>query len=176
MPPSPAASAAPSAATRSPCAAAIAVFERIEQDGLLAEADRIEAALRPALLDLQSQYPIIAEVRGIGAMLAIELVDPETGSEPLADVPGKIAAFAAQQRRAGAHRRNLRQRAALPAEPRDQRRADRGRRVGARRGASRRCDLIPDGEDDLAAGVAARDETVGLSAPRRAGIARRPER
>jgi 4-aminobutyrate aminotransferase/(S)-3-amino-2-methylpropionate transaminase len=78
------------------CAAAIAVFDRIEQDGLLAEAARIESALKPALLDLQKKYPIIAEVRGIGAMLAIELNDPTTGAA-LADVPGKVAAFAAQQ-------------------------------------------------------------------------------
>ena len=78
------------------CAAAIAVFDRIEQDGLLAEASRIERSLKPALLELQKKYPIIAEVRGIGAMLAIELNDPKTGA-PLADVPGKIAAFAAQQ-------------------------------------------------------------------------------
>ncbi|MDT4939690.1 MAG: 4-aminobutyrate aminotransferase / (S)-3-amino-2-methylpropionate transaminase / 5-aminovalerate [Pseudonocardiales bacterium] len=78
------------------CAAAIAVFDRIEQDGLLAEADRIESVLKPALLALQTRYPMIAEVRGIGAMLAIELNDPTTGA-PLADVPGKVAAFAAQQ-------------------------------------------------------------------------------
>src|SRR6185312_8187200 len=55
------------------CAAAIAVFDRIEQDGLLAEASRIEGVLKPALLELQKKYPIIAEVRGIGAMLAVEL-------------------------------------------------------------------------------------------------------
>jgi len=78
------------------CAAAIAVFDRIEQDGLLAEASRIEGVLKPALLELQKKYPIIAEVRGIGAMLAVEFNDPSTGS-PLADVPGKVAAFAAQQ-------------------------------------------------------------------------------
>jgi len=78
------------------CAAAIAVFDRIEQDGLLAEASRIERTLKPALLALQTKYPIIAEVRGIGAMLAVELNDPKTGA-PLADVPGKVAAFAAQQ-------------------------------------------------------------------------------
>jgi len=78
------------------CAAAIAVFDRIEQDGLLAEASRIERTLKPALLALQKKYPIIAEVRGIGAMLAVELNDPTTGA-PLADVPGKVAAFAAQQ-------------------------------------------------------------------------------
>ena len=78
------------------CAAAIAVFDRIEQDGLLAEASRIEGVLKPALLELQKKYPIIAEVRGIGAMLAVEFNDPSTGSA-LADVPGKVAAFAAQQ-------------------------------------------------------------------------------
>jgi len=78
------------------CAAAIAVFDRIENDGLLAEAGRIESVLRPALVALQNKYPIIAEVRGIGAMLAVELNDPVTGAA-LADVPAKLAAFAAQQ-------------------------------------------------------------------------------
>ena len=78
------------------CAAAIAVFEHIERDDLLGEAKRIEGVLKPALLELQKQYPFIAEVRGIGAMIAIEFADPATHA-PLADVPGKVAAFAAQQ-------------------------------------------------------------------------------
>jgi 4-aminobutyrate aminotransferase/(S)-3-amino-2-methylpropionate transaminase len=77
------------------CAAAIAVFERIESDGLLAEAARIEKALKPALLALQQKYPIIAEVRGIGAMLAVELNDPVTHA-PRADAVTTIAAEAAQ--------------------------------------------------------------------------------
>ena len=78
------------------CAAAVAVFERIESDGLLAEAARIEAGLRPALEALRERFPVIAEVRGIGAMLAVELLDPET-HEPRADLPGRIAAEAAQR-------------------------------------------------------------------------------
>jgi 4-aminobutyrate aminotransferase/(S)-3-amino-2-methylpropionate transaminase len=78
------------------CAAAIAVFEHIERDGLLAAAKRIEAVLKPALLELQKQHPVIAEVRGIGAMIAIEFADPTT-HEPRADIPGAIAAYAAQQ-------------------------------------------------------------------------------
>jgi len=78
------------------CAAAVAVFEHIERDGLLAEAKRIEGVLKPALQELQTRFPIIAEVRGMGAMVAIEFLDPAT-HEPLGDVPGKIAAFAAQQ-------------------------------------------------------------------------------
>ncbi len=78
------------------CAAAVAVFERIEQDDLLAEARRIEAGLRPALERLQEQFPVIAEIRGIGAMIAIELLDPETRA-PRADIVSKVAAEAAQR-------------------------------------------------------------------------------
>ncbi|MEO5921119.1 MAG: 4-aminobutyrate--2-oxoglutarate transaminase [Pseudolysinimonas sp.] len=78
------------------CAAAIAVFEHIERDNLLGEAIRIEKTLKPALLALQEKYPFIAEVRGLGAMLALEFTDPAT-HEPRADVPGAVAAFAAQQ-------------------------------------------------------------------------------
>ncbi|MBX3194444.1 MAG: 4-aminobutyrate--2-oxoglutarate transaminase [Microbacteriaceae bacterium] len=78
------------------CAAAIAVFEHIESEGLLAAAKRIEGVLKPALLELQKRFPIIAEVRGIGAMIAIEFADPAT-HEPLAEVPGTVAAYAAQQ-------------------------------------------------------------------------------
>jgi len=78
------------------CAAAIAVFERIESEGLLAEGTRIERALVPALEKLRAKYPVIAEVRGIGAMIAIELADPETHA-PRADAVTAIAAAAAQQ-------------------------------------------------------------------------------
>ena len=77
------------------CAAAIAVFDRIEKDGLLAEATRIENILKPALLALQQKYPIIGEVRGIGAMLAVELQDPASHA-PRADAVSAIAAAAAQ--------------------------------------------------------------------------------
>ncbi len=75
-------------------AAAIAVFEQIEAHGLLAEAKRIEGVLKPALLALQQKYPIIGEVRGMGAMIAIELVHPG-GKEPNAAAVSAIAAHAA---------------------------------------------------------------------------------
>ncbi len=78
------------------CAAAIAVFEQIESRDLLAEAARIETTLRPLLEGLKAKYPIIAEVRGIGAMLAVELLDPQT-HEPRADAVNAVAAAAAQQ-------------------------------------------------------------------------------
>jgi 4-aminobutyrate aminotransferase/(S)-3-amino-2-methylpropionate transaminase len=77
-------------------AAAIAVFDQIENHNLLAEAKRIEGVLKPGLLGLQKKYDVIGDVRGIGAMLAIELVLPGT-KQPNADAVGRIAAFAAQQ-------------------------------------------------------------------------------
>jgi 4-aminobutyrate aminotransferase / (S)-3-amino-2-methylpropionate transaminase / 5-aminovalerate transaminase len=77
-------------------AAAIAVFEQIEQKNLLAEAVRIENALKPALVELQKKYPVIGDVRGIGAMIAIELVQPGT-HEPNAAAVSAISAFAAQK-------------------------------------------------------------------------------
>ncbi|CAN5320063.1 4-aminobutyrate--2-oxoglutarate transaminase [soil metagenome] len=77
-------------------AAAIAVFGEIERRGLLAEAGRIEGVLRPALLDMQSRYPVIGDVRGIGAMLAIELVQPGT-LEPNPAAVSAVTAFAAQR-------------------------------------------------------------------------------
>ncbi|MDQ1597388.1 MAG: 4-aminobutyrate aminotransferase / (S)-3-amino-2-methylpropionate transaminase / 5-aminovalerate, partial [Microbacteriaceae bacterium] len=76
-------------------AAAIAVFQEIESRGLLAEAERIEATLLPALLDLKDRYDVIGDVRGKGAMLAIELVLPGT-SEPNAGAVAAITAYAAQ--------------------------------------------------------------------------------
>ncbi|HEV7186190.1 MAG: 4-aminobutyrate--2-oxoglutarate transaminase [Actinomycetales bacterium] len=81
-------------------AAAVAVFEEIEKNNLLAEGKRIENTLRPALLELQQKYEIIGDVRGIGAMLAIELVLPGTAAttkEPNAEAVSAIAAFAAQK-------------------------------------------------------------------------------
>lgn len=76
-------------------AAAIAVFGEIERRDLLAEGARIEGVLKPALLALQEKYPVIGDVRGIGAMLAIELVKPGTTEPDTTAVP-RITAFAAQ--------------------------------------------------------------------------------
>jgi len=73
------------------CAAAVAVFERIERDGLLAEAERIERVLGAGLRALQERFPVIAEVRGRGAMLAIELLDPAS-HEPLPDAVARLIA------------------------------------------------------------------------------------
>jgi len=81
-------------------AAAIAVFGQIEKGDLLAHGSRIEKALKPALEQLQQKYDIIGDVRGIGAMVAIELVQPGTGETtkvPNPEAVSAIIAYAAQQ-------------------------------------------------------------------------------
>ncbi len=81
------------------CAAAIAVFDAIEKNNLLAEGKRIEATLTAGLEALKAKYDIIGEIRGRGAMIAIELVQPGTGNttkEPNAPAVSKISAYAAQ--------------------------------------------------------------------------------
>jgi 4-aminobutyrate aminotransferase/(S)-3-amino-2-methylpropionate transaminase len=81
-------------------AAAIAVFETIERNDLLAEGQRIEKALKPALEQLQQKYDIIGDVRGVGAMIAVELVKPgtaQTTKEPNPEAVNAIVQAAAQQ-------------------------------------------------------------------------------
>jgi 4-aminobutyrate aminotransferase/(S)-3-amino-2-methylpropionate transaminase len=81
-------------------AAAIAVFDQIEKGHLLAHGARIEKTLKPQLETLQQKYDIIGDVRGVGAMVAIELVQPgtaETTKVPNPEAVNAIIAFAAQQ-------------------------------------------------------------------------------
>ncbi len=79
------------------CAAAIAIFDEIETSGLLARATAIGSILHPALRDLSEKYDIIGDVRGIGAMQAIELVQPGGGHEPNPTALKSIVDFAAQR-------------------------------------------------------------------------------
>ena len=78
------------------CAAAVAVFESIERDALLLEAKRIETTFTEGLKALQAKHPAIAEVRGRGAMLAIEVTKPGT-TEADADLVARVIDFAAKQ-------------------------------------------------------------------------------
>lgn len=61
------------------CAAALRAIEIIERDNLCARAEHLGNIARQRLLAMQARYPLIGDVRGLGAMLAIELVtDPRT--------------------------------------------------------------------------------------------------
>ncbi|UOR00573.1 aminotransferase class III-fold pyridoxal phosphate-dependent enzyme [Leucobacter allii] len=78
------------------CAAAVAVFEQIEARDLLAEARRIERVFGGGLRELQAAHPAIAEVRGTGAMLAIEVLRPGT-REPDGALVSRVVEEAAQR-------------------------------------------------------------------------------
>ncbi len=60
------------------CAAALGAIETMEQENLVARANHIGQILGDALRAMQAKYPVIGEVRGRGAMQAIELVEPGT--------------------------------------------------------------------------------------------------
>lgn len=59
-------------------AAAISVLKQIAAGGVIERANEIEQILVPRLEAMKAKYPVIAEVRGHGAMIAIEFVEPGT--------------------------------------------------------------------------------------------------
>ena len=62
------------------CAAALASIATMRDHNLAAAARHIEAIATPTLAALAAQCPAVGQVRGRGAMLAIELIDPATGA------------------------------------------------------------------------------------------------
>jgi 4-aminobutyrate aminotransferase / (S)-3-amino-2-methylpropionate transaminase / 5-aminovalerate transaminase len=60
------------------CAAALATIETIERDGLIDRARQLERLMTEPLLRLQAGDDRIGDVRGRGAMIAVELVKPGT--------------------------------------------------------------------------------------------------
>jgi 4-aminobutyrate aminotransferase/(S)-3-amino-2-methylpropionate transaminase len=74
-------------------AAALATIEVYEQDGLIERAQQIGSVLLGRLNALRTADPRIGDVRGRGAMVAIELVDPATGA-PDAKLTAEVAAYA----------------------------------------------------------------------------------
>ncbi|WP_311260272.1 4-aminobutyrate--2-oxoglutarate transaminase [Microbacterium sp. WCS2018Hpa-9] len=73
------------------CAAALAVFEVLEDPELLPGVARIEQSIRAHLEPLLAEFPVIAEVRGRGAMMALEFADPDTLA-PRADLAQRVTA------------------------------------------------------------------------------------
>jgi 4-aminobutyrate aminotransferase/(S)-3-amino-2-methylpropionate transaminase len=78
------------------CAAALAAIETIEADGLVERAREIEALIKGELLGIQAGDPRVGDVRGRGAMVAVELVRPGT-REPDGELARAVAAGAHRQ-------------------------------------------------------------------------------
>ena len=75
------------------CAAALATITTIESDGLIERAQQLERLITEPLLRLQASDDRIGDVRGRGAMIAIELVKSGT-SEPDAELTQKLSTAA----------------------------------------------------------------------------------
>ncbi|MCW2517427.1 MAG: 4-aminobutyrate aminotransferase [Mycobacterium sp.] len=75
------------------CAAALATIETIETDGMVARAREIETFMKERLGRMQADDDRIGDVRGRGAMIAVELVKSGT-IEPDADLTRALCAGA----------------------------------------------------------------------------------
>jgi 4-aminobutyrate aminotransferase / (S)-3-amino-2-methylpropionate transaminase / 5-aminovalerate transaminase len=78
-------------------AAAIAVLDVIEQEGLVERAAALGETIRARMRAWQERWPRIGDVRGLGAMLAIELVDDPATKEPAPELASAVVEEAAQQ-------------------------------------------------------------------------------
>jgi 4-aminobutyrate aminotransferase/(S)-3-amino-2-methylpropionate transaminase len=78
------------------CAAALAVLETIQTEGLVDRARAIGKTMLERLTGLQATDPRVGDVRGRGAMIAMELVRPDT-SDPDPDLTRRVAAAAHQK-------------------------------------------------------------------------------
>ena len=72
------------------CAAALAVLDLFEEEPLLQRARDLGVTLRDGLTQLQSSHDCIGDVRGLGPMLAFELVRDRDSKEPDAALAGAV--------------------------------------------------------------------------------------
>jgi 4-aminobutyrate aminotransferase/(S)-3-amino-2-methylpropionate transaminase len=79
------------------CAAALAVLDIYEREDLAARSREIGQIILDRFSKLQEQYPFIGEVRGLGSMVAMELVKDRTTKEPDPQTANTILAAAHQR-------------------------------------------------------------------------------
>ena len=78
-------------------AAALAVLDVFEEEGLVERAAQIGDAIRERMLSWQQRWPAIGDVRGLGAMLALELVEDPATKAPAPALATKVAEAAAER-------------------------------------------------------------------------------
>jgi 4-aminobutyrate aminotransferase / (S)-3-amino-2-methylpropionate transaminase / 5-aminovalerate transaminase len=78
-------------------AAALAVLDVLEEDGLVDRAGQIGETIRERMHAWQQRWPAVGDVRGLGAMLAIELVHDEESKDPAPDLATKVVEAAAER-------------------------------------------------------------------------------
>src|SRR3984957_5253786 len=75
------------------CAAAIASIETLEKEGLATRARKIGQIFEERSKSWAGRWPLVGEVRGLGAMRAIELVRSRDKKEPAKDETEKILRY-----------------------------------------------------------------------------------
>ncbi|MBZ5653659.1 MAG: 4-aminobutyrate--2-oxoglutarate transaminase [Acidobacteriia bacterium] len=75
------------------CVAALAVLEIIEKEDLCARANLLGERFRKRAAKWQSQWELVGEVRGLGAMQAIELVRSKTTRQPADEETKQVSQY-----------------------------------------------------------------------------------
>jgi 4-aminobutyrate aminotransferase/(S)-3-amino-2-methylpropionate transaminase len=78
-------------------AAALAVLDVIDDEGLVERSAAIGDTIRSAMLGWQERWPAIGDVRGLGAMMAIELVADAATKEPAAELASAVVKAALER-------------------------------------------------------------------------------
>jgi 4-aminobutyrate aminotransferase / (S)-3-amino-2-methylpropionate transaminase / 5-aminovalerate transaminase len=78
-------------------AAALAVLDVFEEEGLIERAAQLGDTMQERMLGWQERWPAIGDVRGLGAMLAIELVHDGTTKDPAPELAMRIVEEAAER-------------------------------------------------------------------------------
>ena len=76
-------------------AAAVAVLDVFEEERLVERAQRIGETIRARMLAWQERFAAIGDVRGVGAMLAVEYVEDRETKEPAPGIASRVAEEAA---------------------------------------------------------------------------------
>jgi 4-aminobutyrate aminotransferase / (S)-3-amino-2-methylpropionate transaminase / 5-aminovalerate transaminase len=78
-------------------AAAVAVLDVFDDEGLVERAERIGETMRTRMLAWQERYDAIGDVRGLGAMLAIEYVEDRETKAPAPAIATRVSEEAAKR-------------------------------------------------------------------------------
>jgi 4-aminobutyrate aminotransferase/(S)-3-amino-2-methylpropionate transaminase len=75
------------------CAAALAVLDQFEKEDLNAHANELGNKFQKRARAWQKQWPMIGDVRGLGAMQALELVQSQDKREPAAEETKQVTQY-----------------------------------------------------------------------------------
>jgi 4-aminobutyrate aminotransferase / (S)-3-amino-2-methylpropionate transaminase / 5-aminovalerate transaminase len=79
------------------CAAALGAMETMKAEDLCGRARQIEALFMPRLRELAEKFEVVGDIRGRGAMLAIELVSGTVDKTPNPALTGAVNAYCHSQ-------------------------------------------------------------------------------